>query len=77
MRSKTRVIAEFDENEQPGVLHGVRRSTASKVDSGGSQYLTLCGEILISEAKRLSYKRGIPNCIRCTVAACEEAVLWP
>ena len=74
-----RIIIEHDENEQLGVLHGVRRSTARKVfeADAGSEYLTLCGEVLYSVSSRLSFKRGIPNCVRCMVAACEEAVLEP
>jgi hypothetical protein len=72
----TRVITEHDENERPGITHAVRRSTATKVvdADAGSQYLTMCGEMLYSPSKRLSYKRGIPECIRCMVALCEETV---
>jgi hypothetical protein len=73
---KPRIVTETDEYEQPGVTHGVRRTTTTQCD-GGAGYFTLCGEVLISSAKRPSQKRGIPNCVRCVIAACEEAVLWP
>lgn len=69
-----RVIFEHDEYEEPGLLHAVRRSTSTKVDAdAGSAYQTMCGEMLYSESKRLSYRRGIPTCLRCTLALVEEA----
>jgi hypothetical protein len=73
---KPRIILEFDECERPGITHAVRRSTATKVvdADAGSAYQTMCGEMLYSDSKRLSYKRGIPACIRCMVALVEEAV---
>lgn len=71
---KPRVIFEYDENEAPGLLHAVRQSTATKIvdADAGSAYLTMCGEMLYSASKRLSYKRGDPTCVRCTLALIEE-----
>ena len=71
---KPRVIFEFDEYERPGLLHAVRRSTtdAAAVADAASLYQTMCGELLYSNTKQLSYKRGIPTCVRCTLALIEE-----
>lgn len=73
-----RIVVETDESERPTVTHAVRRATTTKVDLGHScAYQTMCGEILVSDAKTPTRKRGIPNCLRCVIAGAEEAVSWP
>jgi len=74
-----RVVFEHDESEEPGLLHAVRRAWSTNADDPdtGSAYQTMCGEMLYSVALYPSRKRGIPTCLRCTLALVEEAFLEP
>ena len=73
-----RVIWEHDEIEQPTLAHAIRRARRKSALDGDvdaqSVYQTMCDEILYSQSKTLSRERGIPGCVRCMFALCEEAV---
>lgn len=73
---RPRVVFEHDESDRLTLLHGVRRSTNTKIVDADAQsaYLTMCGEMLYSDMRSLTYKRGIPTCVRCTLAIIEEAL---
>lgn len=68
-----RVVIEYDEYERPGLVHAVRyaRSISAEV---GCSYQTMCGEMLFSDAKKPSRRRGMPGCVRCVLVLVEEAV---
>lgn len=70
---KTRIVTETDENEQPALVHAVKGTSSTKYDGVG--YFTVCGEVLLSDAKRASRRTGIPTCIRCYVQ--NVKVSWP
>lgn len=69
-----RVVTEYDEDERPGLMHAVRFAKRLGAGEAGCSYQAMCGEMLFSDAKRPSRKRGIPGCVRCVLVLVEEAV---